>query len=123
VPAFHAFDGTQLAYHVRGVGDPLICLPAVQYALRHPGRVSRLVLVTPSGRAVGLEPDTGMRREIVNLRQGEPWFADAAAAFERIAARCPPRRPVRRRPLPLARRSGPVRIDRRRVPRLTPAIT
>jgi proline iminopeptidase len=86
VPAFHAFDGTQLAYHVRGVGDPLICLPAVQYALRHPGRVSRLVLVTPSGRAVGLEPDPEMRRETVNRRQGEPWFAAAAAAFERIAA-------------------------------------
>ena len=28
-----------------------------------------------------------MRREIVELRQGEPWFADAAAAFERIAGR------------------------------------
>jgi pimeloyl-ACP methyl ester carboxylesterase len=27
-----------------------------------------------------------MRREIVNLRQGEPWFAAASAAFERIAA-------------------------------------
>jgi pimeloyl-ACP methyl ester carboxylesterase len=59
---------------------------AVQYALAHPRRVSRLVLVTPSGRAVGLEPDTEMRREIVNLRQGEPWFAAASAAFERIAA-------------------------------------
>jgi proline iminopeptidase len=160
VPAFIAFDGTELAYHVRGDGDPLICLPggpmrasaclgdlgglsghrrlilldlrgtgdsavpadrssyrcdrlvddvlalqdhlglasadvlghsaganiAVQYALAHPRRVSRLVLVTPSGRAVGLEPDPEMRREIVNLRQGEPWFAAASAAFERIAA-------------------------------------
>ena len=160
MPAFIAFDGTELAYHVRGAGEPLICLPggpmrasaclgdlgglsghrrlirldlrgtgdsavpadrssyrcdrlvddvlalqdhlglasadvlghsaganiAVQYATRHPHRVSRLVLVTPSGRAVGLEPDTEMRREIVSLRQGEPWFAEAAAAFERIAA-------------------------------------
>jgi len=160
MPAFMAFDGTELAYHVRGDGDPLLCLPggpmrasaclgdlgglsrhrklilldlrgtgdsaipadrssyrcdrlvddvlalqdhlglasadvlghsaganiAVQYALAHPHRVSRLVLVTPSGRAVGLEPDTELRREIVNLRQGEPWFEDAAAAFERIAA-------------------------------------
>jgi proline iminopeptidase len=160
MPVFDAFDGTELAYHVDGAGEPLICLPggpmrasaclgdlgglsghrllirldlrgtgdsavpaerssfrcdrlvddvralqdhlglasadvlghsaganlAVQYALSHPHRVSRLVLVTPSGRAVGLEPDTEMRREIVNLRQGEPWFADAAAAFERIAA-------------------------------------
>jgi pimeloyl-ACP methyl ester carboxylesterase len=59
---------------------------AVQYALRQPNRVGRLVLVTPSGRSVGLEPDTAMRREIIRLRQGEPWFKDAAAAFERIAA-------------------------------------
>jgi proline iminopeptidase len=162
MPAFHAFDGTELAYNVHGDGDgaPLICLPggpmrasaclgdlgglsrhrtliqldlrgtgdsavpadpssyrcdrlvddvlalqdhlglasadvlghsaganiAVLYALRHPHRVNRLVLVTPSGRAVGLEPDTEMRRQIVNLRRDEPWFADAAAAFERIAA-------------------------------------
>jgi proline iminopeptidase len=160
MPAFHAFDGTELAYHVRGDGDPLICLPggpmrasaclgdlggvsgrrrlilldlrgtgdsatpadpssyrcdrlvddvlglqdhlgldradvlghsaganiAVQYALRHPTRVSRLVLVTPSGRAAGLEPDAAMRRQIVSLRRGEPWYEDAAAAFDRIAA-------------------------------------
>ncbi len=59
---------------------------ALQYALRHPSRVSRLLLITPSGRAVGLEPDVGMRREIVNLRRGEPWFPAATAAFERIAA-------------------------------------
>lgn len=160
MPVFDAFDGTELAYHVDGVGEPLICLPggpmrasaclgdlgglsrhrkliqldlrgtggsevpadpssyrcdrlvddvlalqdhlglasadvlghsaganiALQYALSHPHRVRGLVLVTPSGRSVGLEPDTEMRREIVNLRQGEPWFAGAAAAFERIAA-------------------------------------
>jgi proline iminopeptidase len=58
----------------------------VQYALRFPHRVGSLVLVTPSGGAVGLEPDAAMRRQIVGLRQGEPWFAAAAAAFERIAA-------------------------------------
>lgn len=27
-----------------------------------------------------------MRREIVNLRQGEPWFPEAAAGFERLQA-------------------------------------
>jgi proline iminopeptidase len=159
MPVFDAFDGTGLAYHVDGAGEPLICLPGgpmratpylgdlgglsrhrqlilldlrgtgdsaipadpssyrcdrlvddvlalqdhlglasadvlghsaganivVQYALRHPHRVGRLVLVTPSGRSVGLEPDTAMRREMVSLRQGEPWFKDAAGAFERIA--------------------------------------
>jgi len=160
MPTFSAFDGTELAYHVRGEGDPLICLPggpmrasaclgdlgglaghrrlilldlrgtgdsaiaadpssyrcdrladdvlaltdhlglaradvlghsaganiAVQYALRQPDRVRSLVLVTPSGAAVGLEPDAGLRREIISLRQGEPWYEDAAAAFERVAA-------------------------------------
>jgi pimeloyl-ACP methyl ester carboxylesterase len=59
---------------------------AVQYAARHPQRVSKLALITPSGRAVGLYPDSGMRREIVKLRQNEPWYSLAAAAFERIAA-------------------------------------
>jgi proline iminopeptidase len=59
---------------------------AVQYALRHPNRVGSLVLVTPSGRSVDREPDTEMRRQILSLRQSEPWFKDAAAAFERIAA-------------------------------------
>ena len=58
----------------------------VQYAARHPLRVGKLVLVTPSTRAVGLAASSEMRREIVNLHRGEPWFADAAAAFERIQA-------------------------------------
>jgi proline iminopeptidase len=158
MPRFHAVDGTELAYHVRGEGTPLVCLPggpmwasgyfadlgglsgsrrlilldlrgtgqsavpadpasyrcdrlaedvaalqdhldleradllghsagsniAVQYAARYPMRVGRLVLVGPSTRAVGLDATSEMRREIVSLRQAEPWFADAAAAFERI---------------------------------------
>jgi pimeloyl-ACP methyl ester carboxylesterase len=59
---------------------------AVQYAVRHGRRVNKLALITPSGRAVDVEPDSEMRREVATLRQGEPWFADAAAAFERIVA-------------------------------------
>lgn len=58
---------------------------AVQYAVAHPQRVGRLVLITPSARAAGLEPDTETRRQIAKLRHGEPWYAGAAAAFERIA--------------------------------------
>jgi proline iminopeptidase len=59
---------------------------AVQYAIRHQSRVNKLTLITPSGRMVGLEPDGAMRREMVRLRRGEPWFAEAAAAFDRIAS-------------------------------------
>ena len=59
---------------------------AVMYAARHPGRVSRLALVGPSTRAVGLQPSSELRREILDLRQGEPWFPEAAAAFERLQA-------------------------------------
>ena len=58
---------------------------AVQYAARHGGRVSKLALITPSGRAVGLEPDAEARHEIVILRQDEPWFGEAFAAFGRGA--------------------------------------
>jgi len=160
MPAFHAADGTELAYHVHGEGPPLICVPggpmresaylgdlgglsghrqlimldlrgtgksaipadpagyrcdrlvddvsalqdhlglasidllghsaganiAMQYAARHQRRVARLVLITPGGRAVGLEPDNAMRREIVRLRRDEPWHEEAAASFERVAA-------------------------------------
>jgi proline iminopeptidase len=59
---------------------------AVQYAVRHQRRVNKLALITPGGRAVDVEPDSEMRRGIVMLRQDEPWFAEAAAAFERVAA-------------------------------------
>jgi pimeloyl-ACP methyl ester carboxylesterase len=160
MPTFCTPDGTELAYHIRGEGVPLVCLPggpmresaylgdlgglsghrqlimldlrgtgksafpadpgsyrcdrlvedvsalqahlgldsfdmlghsaganiAVQYAVRHQRRVNKLALITPSGRAVDLEPDSEMRREIVQLRRDEPWFAEAAAAFERIDA-------------------------------------
>jgi len=56
---------------------------AVQYAIRHPGRVSKLALITPSGRVAGVEVGDETRAEIMNLRRHEPWFAEAAAAFER----------------------------------------
>lgn len=57
---------------------------AVLYAARHPDRVRRLVLVTPSPRVVGLEITDADRREVAELRRGEPWFPDAFAALERI---------------------------------------
>jgi pimeloyl-ACP methyl ester carboxylesterase len=160
MPTFAAADGTEVAYHLRGQGAPLLCLPggpmrdsaylgdlgglsahrqlimldlrgtgksaipadpgsyrcdrlttdvaalqdhlglgacdvlghsaganiAVQYAVRHQPRVRKLALITPSGRAVAMEPDSETRRQIVRLRRDEPWFAEAAAAFDRIDA-------------------------------------
>jgi proline iminopeptidase len=59
---------------------------AVQYAAQYPHRVSKLALIGPSTFAVGLNASSEMRGEIVQLRRAEPWFAQAAAAFERIQA-------------------------------------
>lgn len=57
---------------------------AVLHAARHPARVGRLVLVTPSPRVVGVDIADSDRREVAELRRGEPWFLAAFAAFERI---------------------------------------
>ena len=160
MPAFSAHDGTDLAYHVYGEGDPVICLPggpmqdaaylgelgglsahrqlitvdprgtgrsaipedaasyrcdrlvgdvealrehlgldrfdllahcaganlAALYAARHPDRVGRLALITPSTFAVGIAPTGESRLEIARLRRDEPWFATAFAALEAIVA-------------------------------------
>jgi pimeloyl-ACP methyl ester carboxylesterase len=74
------FDRMDLLGHSAGANI------AVRYAARHPGLVSKLALVGPSTRAVGLLPSSEMRREIVGLRRGEPWFAEADASFERLQA-------------------------------------
>ncbi|WP_327104077.1 alpha/beta fold hydrolase [Nonomuraea glycinis] len=159
MPTFSAFDGTNLAYHVSGEGDPVICLPggmqdteylgelgglpahrrlimldprgtgrsaiprdaasyrcdrlvddvealreelglervdllahcaganlATLYAARHPERVGRLALITPSTRAVGIDATGQARLELARLRADEPWFAPAFAALEDIVA-------------------------------------
>jgi len=57
---------------------------AVLYAARYPDRIGRLELVTPSPRAVGLEITDADRRQVAELRRGQPWFPEAFAAFERI---------------------------------------
>ncbi|MGW3115590.1 alpha/beta fold hydrolase [Streptomyces sp. NPDC001107] len=159
MPAFSAYDGTKLAYHVFGEdGPPLICLPggpmqasaylgelgglsahrrlimpdlrgtgeseapedpatyrcdhlvddvealrehleldamdllghsagtnpAVLYAARHPQRVSRLALITPSVTAVGIAVPPQVRRETAQSRRAEPWFPTAFAALQAI---------------------------------------
>jgi pimeloyl-ACP methyl ester carboxylesterase len=57
---------------------------ALLYAARHPGRVGRLALIAPSPAAVGLEITDQDRRQAAELRRGEPWFAAAFAALQRI---------------------------------------
>ncbi|WP_328352475.1 alpha/beta hydrolase [Streptomyces sp. NBC_00445] len=59
---------------------------AVQYAARHPERIGRLVLITPSVRAVGLPITGDDRRQIALLRRSEPWFPEAYAALEEIVS-------------------------------------
>jgi proline iminopeptidase len=56
------------------------------YAARHPERVGRLALITPSVFAVGITITGDDRRELIRLRADEPWFGPASAAFESIAA-------------------------------------
>jgi proline iminopeptidase len=57
---------------------------AVRYAERHPDRVARLVLVTPSARAVDLDIAGDERVAAADQRRGE--LPDAVAALERIVA-------------------------------------
>jgi pimeloyl-ACP methyl ester carboxylesterase len=56
------------------------------YAIRHPDRVGRMALVTPSPIGAGVAVTSEVRREIVRSRAGEPWFGPASAAFEAIQA-------------------------------------
>lgn len=160
MPTFAAADGTEIAYHLHGSGEPTICLPggpmldsaylgdlgglaegrqlvlvdfrgtgasgtpadsgtyrcdrlvedvealrahlgldtvdllghsaganvAVRYAERYPGRIGRLVLITPSTMAVGIETSPEVRDAVVRLRADEPWFAAAAAGWANIRA-------------------------------------
>ncbi|MER6996681.1 alpha/beta hydrolase [Streptomyces sp. NPDC000410] len=160
MPMFSAYDGTQLAYHLEGDGEPLICLPggpmrasaylgdlggltthrrlvrldlrgtgdsampddpatyrcdrlvgdvealrahlgldradllghsaggslAVLYAAAYPARVRSLTLVTPSTRALGIQPTEQDWRAAAALREGEPWYEAGRAAWEQFLA-------------------------------------
>ena len=59
---------------------------AYAYAAAHPDRVARLVLVAPSVRGLDIEITDEARSEIARLREGEPWYAEAAAALARVQA-------------------------------------
>jgi proline iminopeptidase len=57
---------------------------ATQYAARYSKNVSKLALIGPSTRAVGIAITGEMRRELAQLRKHEPWFPAAFAALEAI---------------------------------------
>src|SRR3954471_10939712 len=59
---------------------------AYRYVERHPERVGRLLLVTPSTRGVGIEITDEARTEMARERSAEPWYAEASAALERVQA-------------------------------------
>lgn len=59
---------------------------ALTYAARYPKNVSKIVLITPSTRAVGITVTGQMRREAALLRKNEPWFPAAFAALEATTA-------------------------------------
>lgn len=59
---------------------------AMLYAERHPDRIERLALITPSPYAVGVEITADVRRQTARLRAAEPWFPEAFAALERIVS-------------------------------------
>ena len=71
-------DRVDLLAHSAGAAVALL------YTARHPDRLGRLVLITPSPRPVDLEVTDLMRQRVAELRRGEPWFRAAAAALERI---------------------------------------
>jgi proline iminopeptidase len=58
----------------------------LRYAERYPDRVGRLVLVTPSTRAVGITITDAARSTVARTRAAEPWYEAAAAALARIQA-------------------------------------
>jgi pimeloyl-ACP methyl ester carboxylesterase len=71
------------------LGHSAGCLVSLVYAARYPGRVSRLVLVTPSGAGFGDVADDVAR--IRASRSAEPWYAEVAA-IEAEVAKAPPHR-------------------------------
>jgi len=56
------------------------------YAARHPDRVGKLLLITPSVAAVGVTVSTMVRLATAGLRRNEPWFPMAFAALQSLVA-------------------------------------
>jgi len=59
---------------------------AVLHAARHPSRIGRLVLLTPSTFALGLAATADDRRDVLLRRADEPSFEAVSAALDRITS-------------------------------------
>ena len=86
-PSALADDLEALRAHLRLERLDLLCHSAgasvaLLYAARHPGRIGRLVLVTPGTSAVGLDISDDEWEARVALRSHEPWFASARRALD-----------------------------------------
>ncbi|MBV9485555.1 MAG: alpha/beta hydrolase [Frankiaceae bacterium] len=90
------------------LGHSAGCIVAMTYAARHPERISRLVLVTPSAHLFGDVSDD--LEAIRRSRSGESWYPDAAAAQAELEL-LPPHR--RNRPTPELRMFAYGRWDER----------
>jgi pimeloyl-ACP methyl ester carboxylesterase len=66
------------------------CFVALVYASRHPHRIGRLVLLTPSARGFADVTDDIVR--IRASRSSEPWYAEASAVEAEVAVAPPHRR-------------------------------
>lgn len=58
------------------------CNVGLLLAERSPASVARLVLVTPSARAVGIQSTDDEIEAVVHARRDEPWYDEALAASE-----------------------------------------
>jgi pimeloyl-ACP methyl ester carboxylesterase len=69
------------------LGHSAGCVVALTHAARYPGTVRRLVLVTPSGRPFGWDPDD--LDTIRAGRAGEDWYAAASEAADALVDASP----------------------------------
>ncbi len=60
------------------------CCVALLYAAARPERIGRLLLITPSTRALGLEVGGEDWEAQLDKRRREPWFGQARAALDEI---------------------------------------
>ena len=56
----------------------------LRYAERYPAHVARVLLITPSTRAVGIDITDEARTALARSRAAEPWYGEASAALTRI---------------------------------------